>query len=97
MLLSTDHEDDQDFNNDDEDDEDAGEVLKLEALPNTQPPGSAPNNFPFSSALLSPGPALPCLPFLCPQHPTLPGLAPLVTQVAHTLSRPFPAFSLVEK
>ena len=93
-AAATDHNDDAKvLGKDAEDDEDAREVLKLEALPNTQPPGLPLTTSPS----LPPPPPPPAWPFLCPQHLTLPGLAPLVTQVAHTPSRPFPALSLVEK
>ena len=76
------------------DDEEAGEVLKLEALPNTQPPGLPLTTSPSLPSSPLPPPAL--LPLLPPAS-TKTGLAPLVTRVAHTPSRPFPALSLVEK
>ena len=82
-AAATDHNDDAEvLGKDAEDDEDAREVLKLEALPNTQPPGLPLTTSPLS--LLLPGPSSsapsisPCRP--CPTgHPGRPHAIPPIS------------------
>ena len=82
-AAATDHNDDAKvLGKDAEDDEDAREVLKLEALPNTQPPGLPLTTSPLSLPL--PGPSSsapsisPCRP--CPTgHPGRPHAIPPIS------------------